>query len=443
MKGLFDNIHPELSQDNAIEILSRNPEDLSCASDYYMAVSRLINYPGERTELALIEFLSSSSIEDSILLAKRKAVEILGRMKAFTAELEIGKCLNSNDIYMVENAAWSLSQLSCKDEGLHQLMLKLLSDPRQNQRVLIQSLSQLKVQSALPMITQLQSSERPGVKGAAIAALVHLTGQNEKIDVLGDHLFLSNQMDRQSSIQDIIDCQASQLLPQIIVSPVSPVFRMRAIRLLLDPLNMNDLHCDFMSMIEQTLSDDPRKIKVLHHCDASLQTNDLVLGLYHPDFSRCYLSMQLLLMCDPVDLWSSLEHNWHTKAHNDYGAHYFFMRLFGLIDGWEESAIFSIQEILKHAIEDQRPQFKKSGPAAILSLARLSPDAIRHYLKSLLSYEITPFWEKRYAALIAMDCYLSADQRMLYQKQIEDVAKIDPDKIIQLKAKSVAAAMIR
>ena len=73
MKGLFDNIHPELSQDNAIEILSRNPEDLSCASDYYMAVSRLINYPGERTELALIEFLSSSSIEDSILLAKRNS----------------------------------------------------------------------------------------------------------------------------------------------------------------------------------------------------------------------------------------------------------------------------------------------------------------------------------------------------------------------------------
>ena len=443
MKGLFDNIHPELSQDNAIEILSRNPEELSCASDYYMAVSRLINYPGEKTEVALIKFLSSSSSDASILLAKRKAVEILGRMKVSAAELEIGKCLNSDDIYMVENAAWSLSQLSCQDADLHQSMLKLLSDPKQNQRVLIQSLSQLKVQAALPIISQLQSSERPGVRGAAIAALVHLTGQNEKTDVLGDHLFLPNQMDRQSSIQDIIDCHASQLLPQIIVSPVSPVFRMRAIRLLLDPLNMNDLHCDFMSMIEQTLSDDPRKIKVLHHFDASLQTNDLVLGLFHPDFSRCYLSMQSLLMCDPIDLWRSLDQNWHTKAHNDYGAHYFFMRLFGLIDGWEKSAIFPIQEILKHAIEDQRPQFKKSGPAAILSLARLSPDVIGNYLKSLLSYEITPFWEKRYAALVAIDCYLSEDQRILYQKQIEDVAKMDPDKMTQLKANSIAAAMVR
>ena len=76
-------------------------------------------------------------------------------------------------------------------------------------------------------------------------------------------------------------------------------------------------------------------------------------------------------------------------------------------------------------------------------MARLSPDAIGHYLKSLLSYEITPFWEKRYAALIAIDCYLSEDQRILYQKHIEDVAKMDPDKMTQLKANSVAAAMVR
>tara|TARA_B100002051_G_scaffold84207_1_gene80356 strand:- start:4672 stop:6003 length:1332 start_codon:yes stop_codon:yes gene_type:complete len=443
MAGLFDNIHPELSQDNAIEILSRKPEELTCASDYYMAISHLINYPGQRSELALINFLSSSACDDSILLAKRKAVEILGRMKAVAAESEIGKCLNSTDVYMVENAAWSLSQLSCKNVQLHQLMLELLSDPKQNQRVLIQSLSQLKVQAALPMITQLQSSERPGVRGAAIAALVQLSGQSEKIDLLADHLSLPNQMDRQSAIQDIIDCNASQFLRQVIASPVSPVFKMRAVKLLLDPLNINGVHLNILPMIEQILRDDPREINILHHFDVSLDANDLVLGLFHPDFSRCYLSMQSLLTCDPIDLWSSLEQNWQLKAYNDYGAHYFFMRLFGLIDGWEGSAILSVQEILKHAIEDQRPQFKKSGPAAILSLTRLYPDAIGHYLESLLSHTKTLFWEKRYAALMAIDCYLSEDQRMIYHKQIQDVAKMDPDAVIRLKANSVAASIVR
>ena len=72
-------------------------------------------------------------------------------------------------------------------------------------------------------------------------------------------------MDRQSAIQDIIDCNASQFLRQVIASPVSPVFKMRAVKLLLDPLNINGVHLNILPMIEQILRDDPREINILHH----------------------------------------------------------------------------------------------------------------------------------------------------------------------------------
>ena len=57
------------------------------------------------------------------------------------------------------------------------------------------------------------------------------------------------------------------------------------------------------SAVDQVLRDDPRLITVLHHYGDPLPTQLLVEGLFHPDFSRCYLSMQTLLDRDPDEVW--------------------------------------------------------------------------------------------------------------------------------------------
>ena len=50
--GRFDNIHLGLSQEEALRSLTLPEEQLESASDYYMAASHLINFPGGATEAA-------------------------------------------------------------------------------------------------------------------------------------------------------------------------------------------------------------------------------------------------------------------------------------------------------------------------------------------------------------------------------------------------------
>ena len=57
MAGLFDNIHPGLDQQGAIDILSKEVGILESESDYYMAISHLINFPGPKTSEGLLSFL--------------------------------------------------------------------------------------------------------------------------------------------------------------------------------------------------------------------------------------------------------------------------------------------------------------------------------------------------------------------------------------------------
>ena len=80
MTGAFDNIHPGLSQGDAIRLLSTPLEELESQSDPYMAAAHLINFPGRETETALIALVMDAEQAQPRKLARRKAVEVLGRL---------------------------------------------------------------------------------------------------------------------------------------------------------------------------------------------------------------------------------------------------------------------------------------------------------------------------------------------------------------------------
>ena len=159
MSGALDNIHPELDQSSTINILLKDVNDVDSESDYYMAVSHLVNFPDSVSIQALMRFLEYSSPAKSVRLAQRKAVEVLARLNAVEAELAIASCLSSLDIYMIENAAWALAELNCQEPSVHSLMIELVQDTSQNQRVLIQSLAKLNVTLAIPAIKNLLYSD--------------------------------------------------------------------------------------------------------------------------------------------------------------------------------------------------------------------------------------------------------------------------------------------
>ena len=438
MSGALDNIHPELDQLSTIKILAKSVDEIDSESDYYMAVSHLVNFPGSISVQALMNFLEYSSSASSVLLAQRKAVEVLARLDAVEAEPSISACLSSSDIYMIENAAWALAKLSCQEPSVHALMIKLVQDHRQNQRVLIQSLAQLNVTQAVPAIKNLLKSDQLSVRGAAVAALVRLTGERSNLQVLGDHLFDSNQMVRQCTVQDIIDSNASELLSDLLQAPISPSFRLRAIQSFFNKKQGPDLNQLHIAAIDQVLRDDPRKIAVVHSFSENIPVEILLQNLFHPDFSRCYLAMNTLLECPPDEIFFHVKEIWNSEVYNDYGAHYFLIQLFGMIEEWSLRDRNLILQLLLEAVVDRRPQFKKSPPAALLSLSRLFPSECDQIFQVWLSSSKTSPWIHRYSALLAIELDHSWTS---YSDQIRELAFSDPELLVRCKAQSVSQTL--
>ena len=397
----FDNIHLGLTQQEALRILEQPLEALESASDYYMAASHLINFPGDSTEKALLQLLAVDSVEQPIRLAQRKAVEVLGRLNAYQAISAIGCCLKSEDPYLVENSAWALQKLGCMDPLLHQVMIDSLADPGQNRRVLIQSLAGLKVRSALAATQSLQNDSNPGVRGAALCAIALLSDQRDQLLALEEHLTLPNQMDRQSAIQDVINAGAVDLLPSVLQAPVSPVFRMRALKALWPE---GAMECEGMLLtdaLDNLMRDDPSNLVLVHRYDEEPENEFLIQEFFGTDFSRCYLALQTLRHRSTEALWPLMQRGGLEEANNDYGAHYFFTRLFGFHKQWPMEAMAIISEWLVEAVDNQRPQFIKSKAAALLALASLNPLLCKRHLSRWEDVERTPWWECRYAAAMA------------------------------------------
>ena len=108
--GPFDTL-PPLSKKDALRILRTPLKDLKLSSDYYKAVFHLSKFPCPETEEALLELVKCDSFENPILLAKRKAIEVLGKMRCKKAIPFIGNNLHHQDPYIVENSAWALQEI--------------------------------------------------------------------------------------------------------------------------------------------------------------------------------------------------------------------------------------------------------------------------------------------------------------------------------------------
>ena len=426
MVGRFDNIHPGLSCDKARNILGLPVDRLESQSDLYMAAAHLINCPCIETEKALVGLLEKDSSEQAVLIAKRKAVDTLARLECLDAIPAIGQCLYSRDAYLVENAAWALRQLGCPSKKLHDQMISLLNDSSQNRRILIQSLAGLNVVQALDPISRFRQDSSPGVRGAAISAATALSGEASGLDVLAEHLLLPNQMDRQCAVQDIIDAKADSLMPDVLKAPVSPVFRMRALRLLFPTNQLEKPSKQVIGWVDLVIQDDPFHLELVHQYDQDPEVKFLVSELFNPDFSRCYLALRALLAQPAECLFPVLHDAWEREAHNDYGAHYFFVRLFGLKPSWDASARDWIIPLLVDAVTNPRPQFLKSCHAAVLSLAALEPRVLLELLPGLFNGRARVGWEVRYTIAVALPLLKSVDHSGV-SHQFNQRLLADPD----------------
>jgi bilin biosynthesis protein len=205
-----------------------------------------------------------------------------------------------------------------------------------------------------------------------------------------------NVLARRLSIQDLMDAQYYQAIPNISRCPVSLVFRLRGIRRLGEvgiangAIAFHQIQAD----LEQTLYDHPSHLNLVHSYDQIPALPVLIRELYETDFGRCYLATQTILQHYPEQAPAALLATYREEACADYGAHFHVVKLLG----WLAHA--PAYDLFIEALQNQQPQFQKSRAAAAIALGHLGDRRAIPDLKACLDSKI---WDLKYAALLALD----------------------------------------
>ncbi|MFN6526637.1 HEAT repeat domain-containing protein [Nostoc sp. ChiSLP03a] len=386
-----------LTEEEAIAIIDTPLEQLEDASDKYIAVSHLINFPTEQSIAALVRAIENSNPDElDHRIVRRKAVESLGRLQAQSALPVIRQCLKDDDIYTVENTVWTIGEIGTKDPEILEEVAQLLDKPGQIYRVIIHTLANADYQPSLERVRKFTLSEDEATRSAAIATVCRFTGDYSQITEVMALLQSSSVNARRGCIQDLIDSRYYKAIPEIARCPVSLVFRLRALRMLLDAgVPSGEItFTEIQPYLEQVLYDRPNDLDLVHEYDATPVLDFVINELYETDFGRCYLATKTLLDIYAQEAPAALLTTYSDKAYNDYGAHYHVMKLFG----WLKYA--PAYDLLIENLHNREPQFQKSRAACAIALGELGDSRAIPEIKICLN---TPIWDLKYACLLALD----------------------------------------
>lgn len=395
MDSRFSNIF-NLTEEQAIALLKKplNSEDRS--SERYVGAAHLINFPTERSIQALIEAIEDRDPALENRIARRKAVESLGRLKATQALPILQSCLADEDVLTVENAVWSIGEIGTEDESILEAIAELLTQPNQTYRVIIHTLANFGYQPAVERIKPFTLDDDESIASAAIATVARLTGDSSQMGQVVEFLQHSNVNARRACIQDLIDAEYYPAIPAIAKAPISVAFRLRGIRqLAVKGLASSSLtFAEIETTLDQVICDRPQDIEMVHEYDQPPSIEFLIRELYHTDFGRCYLGGKTLLEVYPEQTPDALLKTYEEEAHNDYGAHFHVVKLLGLLNyqpGYD---------LIVEALQNTAPQFQKSRAAAAIALANLHATQAIPILKETLD---TPIFDLKYACLLALE----------------------------------------
>ncbi len=421
MDKRFSNLF-NLTEEQAIALLTSPNDRLEDSSDRYVAASHLANFPTERSIRALIETVRDPNPAMYHRIARRKAVESLGRLKARAAIPIIRGCLADEDCYTVENAVWSLGEIGTEDEAIHEEIAQLLEKPGQNYRAIVRAIAQFDYKNALERVRKFTDSEDETIESAAIAAIARFTGDDSGMNRVVELFEHGNVNVRRGCIQDAIDARYYEAIPHIARCPVSMVFRLRGIRLLAD-VGIPSGAVTFEQIepeLDRVVRDRPDDLKMVHEYDRTPSLDFAISELYHTDFGRCYLASQTLLDVYPDKAVDALMKTFEEKAHNDYGAHYHVVKLLGWLRCRDAYDFF-----IERALNNKAPQFQKSRAAAAVALGELGDRRAIPLLRECLS---TPIFDLKYACLMALE--------QLGDTAGREIAAGDKDGLIRAKARA-------
>jgi bilin biosynthesis protein len=395
MDKRFSNLF-NLTEAQAIALLDTPPDQLGEEDSRYVAASHLVNFPTEQSIQALIRAVQETDPTLDNRIVRRKSVETLGRLEAAEALPIIADCLEDEDCYTVENAAWAIGEIGTQDVTILERVAQQLSQPGQTYRVIIHTLAKLHYLPALERIRTFEDNADLPTASAAITAVCRLTQDYSQMGKVVAMLQSKNVLARRLSIQDLMDARYYDAIPDIARCPVSLVFRLRGIRLLAEAgIATGSLtFANVQPYLEQTLRDHPQDLSLVHRYDQTPALPVLIRQLYETDFGRSYLAIQTILEHYRDDAPEALFATYAEEANNDYGAHFHVVKLFG----WLKH--LPAYDLLIEALRNKQPQFQKSRSAAAIALGELGDLRAVPELKTYLE---SPIWDLKYATLMALE----------------------------------------
>ena len=408
-----------LTEAEAIAILKTPVDETKDDSDRYIAASHLAYFSSKASIEALIEAVENDHPQMYNRIARRKAVESLGRLKAENALSIIRNCLTDEDCYTVENAVWAIGEIGTGDEAILAEIAALLDKPGQVYRIIIQVLAKLDYKPAQDKIKQFTKSDTPSVVSAAISAVCRLSEDYSQMSRVVDFLRHSNINARRGCIQDLIDAKYYPAIPDISRSAVSVVFRLRGIKMLAESgMNLGKISfAEIESVLDRTLVDRPQDLDLVYRFDPGRSLDDAINDLYHTDFGRCYAGSKIIIESYGAVAPEALLKDFCDRAKSDYGAHYHIIKLLGQLK------YAPSYDLLREALHTTTPQFQKSRAAAAIALGNLGDRRAIPEIKKALN---TKIWSLKYACLLASD-QLGCD------REVREILAQDPDRLIRAK----------
>ncbi|MEL6580266.1 MAG: HEAT repeat domain-containing protein [Cyanobacteria bacterium J06621_12] len=395
MDNRFSNIF-NLTEDQAIALLKKPLNTADGTSERYVGAAHLINFPTARSINALIEAIGDRDPALENRIARRKAVESLGRLKAVQALPTLKDCLADPDPLTVENAVWAIGEIGTEDQITLEEIANLLTKPNQTYRVIIHTLANFNYLSALDRLKPFTDHDDKSIASAAIASVARLSGDYSQMPQVATFLQCNDINARRACIQDLIDAEYYPAIAAIAKAPISVAFRLRGIRLLAAK-GLGAGKVDFAEIepsLDQIIGDRPRDIELIHEYDQPPTLEFLIRELYHTDFGRCYLADKTILEIYPQEAPEALLETYEDEAHNDYGAHFHVVKLLGLLRHQPS------YDLIATALQNTAPQFQKSRAAAAIALGNLQAAQAIPLLKQTMK---TPIFDLKYACLLALE----------------------------------------
>jgi bilin biosynthesis protein len=390
--GLFS-----LPEARAIELLDTPIDRLGEDDSRYTAAAQLGFCPSQESIDALIRAIANTDSSLDNRIARRKAIESLGKLKTPRGLAPIATCLGEiHDTYTIENAVWSIGEIGTHDPAILDRVTQLLAVPNQSYRAIIHTLAKLDYQPALNAIQAFVEHEDKTIASAAIATVYRFTGDDAPMEQVMEFLYHPYVYARRLCIQDLIDTSYYPAIPKIAKAPVSLVFRMRGLRTLGERgfAAGTVTPTDLLPKTEQVLYDHPKDLQLIHAYDAVPPIDRLIQELYETDFGRAYLATATMLEHYADTAGPALLETFVAKAREDYGGYYHVMKLLG----WLKYA--PGYDTLIEGLNVAEPQFMKSRPAAAIALGELGDPAAIPALKACLDARM---WDLRFAALVALE----------------------------------------